>query len=538
MQSVALSVHTKILVALAVVFVTLMIATTWHMAVTERAMAQSLAEQRAQDTARSFFDGVNTMMLTGTTAQRELLRQKVLGRNDISAARIVRGSAVNQAFGPGNPEQAARDDLDRRALAGEPIVQVGADAAGRSVTVLTPIVATADFRGTNCLGCHAVAEGTILGAVRVTYSLAALDQQIGRNILISGAINVLMLVVGTVAITWLLGRIVVRPLRTMRATMQAIEQDADVSRRLAVTGNDEIGALAAAVNTVLERFSGSLHEVFHTTRRLKEVAGQIAAVSTQTAAAADQQRAETDAVATAVTELESTAVQVREGANSAARVSIEADRAATDGARTTREAIDGIHVLVGEIDRAADAVENLDRRSQGVGGVLDVIRTIAEQTNLLALNAAIEAARAGEKGRGFAVVADEVRFLAKRSHESTQEIEKIVEQLQIGARDAVEVMVGARHSAEQRRTQVETADSGLNLIAERVAQIRDLNAQMAAAAAEQSAVTQDVGRNVVNISELAQRTAVDAEQATAVSDLLLQLSDRLEELVQQFRFSP
>jgi methyl-accepting chemotaxis protein len=241
-------------------------------------------------------------------------------------------------------------------------------------------------------------------------------------------------------------------------------------------------------------------------------------------------------VATAITELESTAMQVREGATSAADASIEADRTANEGATTTRAAIEGIHDLVAEIERAADVIEQLDQRSQRVGGVLDVIKSIAEQTNLLALNAAIEAARAGEKGRGFAVVADEVRTLATRSHESTREIENIVEQLQIGARDAVDVVTHAKLSAEKRREQVQSADSGLNLIAERVSRIRELNAQMASAAREQSAVTQDVSRNVVTISQLAERTATDAEQTTEVSNRLGRLSDQLESLVGRFRF--
>ena len=531
------SIQSKILTALVAVFVSLMIATTWHMAVSERDMVQALAEQKALDTASSFFDGVNTMMLTGTTAQRDLLRKKTLSHEDITETRIVRGAEVSKVFGVGNPEQKIQDDLDRRALNGEKIVQMGEDTDGRTVTVLTPVVATSDFRGTNCLTCHVVAEGTVLGAVRVSYSLAALDEQIDRNILVSGALNVLMLVVGIVVITWMLRRIVVSPLCAMRSTMRKIEQDANLNHRLEVRGSDEIGTLSQAFNSMLDKFSGSLREVFDTTNRLKDVAGQIATVSAQTAQAADQQRAETDAVATAITELDSTAMQVREGATSAAEASIEADRTANEGARTTRDAIDGIHVLVSEIERAAEVIERLDQRSQSVGAVLDVIKSIAEQTNLLALNAAIEAARAGEKGRGFAVVADEVRTLANRSHESTQEIEKIVEQLQHGARDAVSVMTRAKHSAEERRGQVESADTGLNLIAERVAHIRDLNAQMAAAANEQSTVTQDVSRNVVNISQLAERTATDAEQTTSVSNTLLQLSAQLETLVQRFRFS-
>jgi methyl-accepting chemotaxis protein len=515
----------------------LMIATTWHMAVSERAMVQSMAQEKALDTASGFFDGVNTMMLTGTTAQRELLREKLLAHEDITEARIVRGQEVVKAFGPGNPEQTIQDDLDRKALGGEKIVRVGEGETGRSVTVLTPVIATSDFRGSNCLSCHVVAEGTVLGAVRVSYSLAKLDRQVGRNILFSGGINVLMLVVGVIAIAWLLRHIVSRPLNAMRSTMHLIEADADLSHRLRVGSRDEIGSLAQAFNSMLEHFSGSLREVFDTTLRLKRVAGQIATVSAQTAEAADQQRTETDAVATAITELESTAVQVREGATGASEASVEADATAHQGARTTRDAIDGIHALVSEIEKAAEVIERLDQRSQSVGAVLDVIKSIAEQTNLLALNAAIEAARAGETGRGFAVVADEVRTLANRSHQSTQEIEKIVQQLQLGARDAVSAMTRAKLSAEERRVQVETADSGLKLIAERVAHIRGLNAQMACAAEEQSTVTRDVSHNVVNISQLAERTAADAEQTTSVSNALLELSDQLESLVNRFRFS-
>ncbi|MCB1774585.1 MAG: methyl-accepting chemotaxis protein [Gammaproteobacteria bacterium] len=536
MKRLNTSVQTKILVALVAVFVTLMVATTWHMAVSERAMVEELAIQKARDNASSFFDGVNTMMLTGTMSQRDLLRKKMLAHDDITETRIIRASGIKDIFGPGNPEQGVQDALDRRALNGETVIEQGRDANGRTVTVVLPIVATSDFRGTNCINCHVVDEGTVLGATRVSYSLAALDRRIDNNLLVSGGLNVAMLVLGIVVITWMLRHIVVRPLHEMRRTMQVIETEADLTRRLQVVSNDEIGSLSGTFNQMLGRFNGSLRDVSDTTHRLKEVAGQIAEVSAQTASAAEQQRSETDAVATAITELESTAVQVREGASSASDASVEADRTASEGAATTRAAIDGIHVLVSEIERAAEVIERLDQRSQSVGAVLDVIKSIAEQTNLLALNAAIEAARAGEKGRGFAVVADEVRTLANRSHESTQEIENIVEQLQLGARDAVSVMNRAKQSAEERREQVESADSGLNLIAERVGHIRSLNAQMASAAREQSAVTQDVSRNVVNISQLAERTATDAEQATAVSNMLLNLSDQLEGLVRRFKF--
>ncbi|WP_255210778.1 methyl-accepting chemotaxis protein [Methylogaea oryzae] len=180
-------------------------------------------------------------------------------------------------------------------------------------------------------------------------------------------------------------------------------------------------------------------------------------------------------------------------------------------------------------------IKQLDDKSKGVSSVLDVIRGIAEQTNLLALNAAIEAARAGEYGRGFAVVADEVRTLATRSHESTEEIKKIVDQLQVEARKAVAVMARAKEIAEQRSEQVRSTDQVLVLIADRVADIRRLNAQMAGAADEQSAVAQHVNQSIGNISQLAERTAMDAEQTNAFIGNLVGLAQGLERLVGRFK---
>jgi methyl-accepting chemotaxis protein len=508
---------------------------TWQAVSSEKALVSQLMEQKVLDTARTYFDGLNTMMLTGAMAQSGVLRDKTLAHPGVSEVRLIRAPALAGAYGPGAPWQRAVDEYDRRALAGESITLKHSDAQGRLITVLEPIKASADFRGSNCLGCHAVAENTVLGVVRVSYSLAALDKEIHSKTLATVSINLVLLSLGMVLTAWLMRRIVAVPLLRMSETMRAIEKNADLSQRLDVHSGDEIGTLAAAFNGMLANFSLSLGKVAEAAEGLKREIGEMSGIAGQTSAAALEQRGETGALITAIEALEASVRDVRTGADNAAAASVEADRAASQGAQAIKEAIDGIYGLVRDIERAAEVIQELDAKSQGVSSVLDVIKGIAEQTNLLALNAAIEAARAGEYGRGFAVVADEVRTLATRSHQSAEEIKNIVDQLQVGARNAVDVMVRAKHVAEQRSAQVDSTNQVLAVIAEKVGRIRQLNAQMAAAADEQSAVVHDANQSIGNISQLADRTAMDAERAHTFIGTLLELAGRLNQLVDRFK---
>ncbi len=534
MNKLNFSVQTKILIWLAGILVLLATATIWHTASNEREMVAELAVDEARSMASSYFDGVNTMMLTGTTAQRGILRDKYLSQGDTTEVRIIRSPAVKQIFGDGMPDQKVMDSLDKRAMQGETVIEHSSDAKGRLVTVILPFRAEKDFRGTNCLNCHVVPEGTVLGASRVSYSLARLDKEITKNLWTSGLINIGMTLMTLAMMTVLIRKIVIRRLAYIRDTMETVASDRNLSHRIKINTKDELGRLSNAFNDMLDHFSQSLSRVSDTTHQLNQAADRITEVSRQTTEAADQQRIEADSATAAINELGATTSEVGESATSAEQASIEADQTATEGGRITRDAIDGIHALVAEIERASEVIARLDQRSQNVGGVLDVIKNIAEQTNLLALNAAIEAARAGDQGRGFAVVADEVRSLANRSHESTKEIENIIEELQQEAQEAVEVMSQAKQQAEERRQQVASADQALNRIAEQVSHIREMNTRMASAVNAQNTVTADVSRNVANINELAERTAKDAQQTSGMSDELLALASELEKLVNSF----
>jgi len=258
-------------------------------------------------------------------------------------------------------------------------------------------------------------------------------------------------------------------------------------------------------------------------------------ISQDSATNIDNQRRETEQVATAMNEMAATVQEVARNASEAAGAASHADNEAGAGRAVVRETTASIENLAHEVESAAQVVQQLANDSESIGAVLDVIKGIAEQTNLLALNAAIEAARAGEQGRGFAVVADEVRTLASRTQDSTKEIEGMIEQLQNGARNAVEVMENGREKARTGVDQTKQAVQALDAITKAVATINQMNTQIASAAEQQRATTEEMNRNIININQIAEQTATSAIQTTTASDELARLSAQLQSLVNQFK---
>src|SRR5690554_827266 len=180
-----MSVQTKINIAMLSVFFVMMSASLLFSASNEKQLVLEVVEQQTKDAADTYFDSINTMMLTGTMAQREVLRSKILERPGVVEARIIRNDAINSMYGPGYDYQVALDELDERALNGDPVVHIDDRQGSRILTVINPILAETDYRGTNCLMCHMVPENTVVGAVRISYSLEALDEQVMQNILMS-----------------------------------------------------------------------------------------------------------------------------------------------------------------------------------------------------------------------------------------------------------------------------------------------------------------------------------------------------------------
>ena len=529
------TVTAKIMGFTALLFLTLLTASLVHSFFSEKKLAEEFTAEETKAIADGYFDGLNKLMLTGGMAGRAELQQQIASQPNVLEARVIRGDPVNSQYGPANDQEKARDDLDRDALNGKETLRIDATDKGRRMTIVRAYKATEHTRGVNCMGCHSVPPGSVLGAIRISYDLSPVDARIRNSGLESLGIHLTLLVIGMALIIAMLKRVVSAPINQLTEYMSRIEAQSDLSLRVPVNGIDEIACAGKAFNTMLERFSGILSQVSTATHNLAKVAGQLVNVSTRTQHGVERQLADTESLATALHQLAATVQEVARNTREAASEATKADSQAREGAYTATNALGAISAMSEQLEQAVQVILHLDTDSRDIGRVIGLIREIAEQTNLLALNAAIEAARAGEQGRGFAVVADEVRTLAQRTQSATKEIETIIVKVQGRANEAVSAIQNAEQKTEVSVQSVEDSAEALGTIAGSVGAITKMNAQIANSSGEQSKVAENISRKIGDINSVARDAAGHAQDTQDASQQLAHLAEELESLVGQFR---
>ena len=323
--------------------------------------------------------------------------------------------------------------------------------------------------------------------------------------------------------------------RTQAMIAELAAGEGDLTQRLDLGGQDELSQMAASINEFVDKVHQLVKEVLSSTTEVAHAAEQLEQITEQSSHAVQRQHIETEQVATAMNEMTATVQEVAYSALSASDAALEADSATLEGGRVMSHTEHSITQLAEEVLKAGEAMSLVGEHSEQISSVLEVIRGIAEQTNLLALNAAIEAARAGEQGRGFAVVADEVRNLAQRTQSATEEIHATIEQLQQGTRHAIEVMAVGRTQADSCVQSVTEAGLALAKIAAAVVRIRDMNTSIASAAEQQSAVAEEINRNVTNINDVALQVSDGTEQTRDSSGNLARLAELLQNQVRHFK---
>lgn len=329
---------------------------------------------------------------------------------------------------------------------------------------------------------------------------------------------------------------IARPIRAIAERFADLGKgDGDLSQRIEIKGQDEIGQLSEGFNGFIEKIHQSMKEVASTSSALQSAADGVSSKSHTTYNNSQIQRDQTIQVVAAINQMGATISEIASNAATAAEIASQASDNTQEGQTVVSQAKEAISRLAVDIENTGQVIGQLASTTQDIGSILGVIRDISEQTNLLALNAAIEAARAGEQGRGFAVVADEVRNLASRTADSTEEIQKMINQLQSDAKDAVSAMDAGKSVTGEGVSASDEAVEVLVRISERIHDISDRNTQVATATEEQSTVVHTINQNIEEINAINEVTTGTAEELASASSELKELSERLDRMVGSFK---
>jgi len=521
MDSGKLSVKVKINATITIIFLIIIGVKTTVSIIDENERIISLVGENAANLSASYYDSLNMMMLTGNMDERGMLQKKVLGMPGVVAARVLRGEVVNSQYGPGLEDEQPRDDLDHQALRGETVSQIEEGEKGRVLTVIQPFAATENSRGVNCLNCHEVPSGSISGAVRISYSLAETDIQMKSDLWKGIGVSFALLVLGLIFVNLILNHIVIAPINRFKNRLKEISEG-DLTQRVDVGSQDEIGQLGISLNAFAEEINDSIRAISGNSQTLSGAAEELTSVSQQMGANAEETSAQASVVAGASETISSNVQTVASGIEELSSTTHEIASNASEAAKVALSAVE-------TADAANETVSKLNASSSEIGEIINSITSIAQQTKLLALNATIEAARAGEAGKGFAVVANEVKDLAMETGKASDDIAQKIEVIQSDTTEAVQA---------------------ISKINEVIAQINEFQSTIASAVEEQSATAGEISRNVADVAEgsgqitqnisgvaeAAQSTSTGANDTLQASAELSRMAAELQQHVTKFKF--
>ena len=502
----------------------------------------SAAEERAKTVADGAINGLNTLMVTkvgddeviSNKVSRALFIKKMGTSEKIKEMRIVRGKAIDAENPAGLPQEYPVDDMDRNVLAsGNAEYKMIGDAGLRAVV---PFIAKKNFRSTNCLRCHGVDEGAVLGVASVVIDVQD-DLSVIRKIntwiwLGQGLLQIILFFVIGLIVRNLLMQLGGEPAYVIDIAKQISK--GNLSEKIA-TRNDDSSSLLAA----MKQMQGGLRDIIggslQTADQLAQAAQHLASSSHQVLKASERQSDTSASVAAAVEEMTVCISQISVNATDAQKHASGTGDLAKEGSGVVQDVIAEMDKISAAVTTSSSVITSLGEQSHQISNIVKVIKEIADQTNLLALNAAIEAARAGEQGRGFAVVADEVRKLAERTSLSTQEITSMVQSIQSGTTDAVDGMSKGSARVNEGVLMVGRAGISMEKIQEGAQKVLASVGDISASLREQSSTSNLIAKNVEGIAQMTEETSSIIKEVAASADQLEQLAEALKRSVGQFK---
>jgi methyl-accepting chemotaxis protein len=531
----------KIWVRLTAAIWFMLIAVWTGMIVWESEVNRETAIGQAKDFAGSIHEmtmaGLTGMMITGTVGQREVFLDQIKQLSVIKDLHVVRGEAVSKIFGPDTKDNRPMDSIEQQAMqSGKAYTAVHEENGATYLRVVTPTLASTNYLGKNCIMCHQVPEGSVLGLVSMKVSLEKVDAEVNafRLKIAAAAFGASLLLLAVIYL--FIRHFVTIPIEHLTHGLQDIATgEGDLTRRLEVKGQDEVGLAATVFNQVMENFSTLVRQVSQSATEVSAKAHSLAQSASQVADGSHQQNEKSVTAASAVEQMVSSIAAISQSAEHVQQQSQESLKRSEEGNKSLGHLLDEMNNVEQTVKEMAESVNEFVRNTDAINKMTQEVKDIAEQTNLLALNAAIEAARAGEQGRGFAVVADEVRKLAEKSSRSASEIDAITETLSaqsVNVRRSIEEGLGHLASSQASVTNVADILQAANGSVTEVGHGLDA---IAGATDEQRRVSGEVADSIEAIAAMARENNESVEQTASAAHSLEALADSLQNTVGRFK---
>ncbi|HUV99367.1 MAG TPA: methyl-accepting chemotaxis protein [Gallionella sp.] len=512
---------------------------TQHVAMDKyKAEVLDQAKQKAMISSDGLLNGLNVMMEGGIISDptlRTLMVDKMKDSANVLDLRVIRAKQVQDQFGPGLPSEQAVDDMDRTAIATKKIqTELLVKDGKNALRVVTPFIVSTNFRGTNCLNCHHVKDGSVNGAGSITVDLSQEYAMLHKADYMLWGVQLAIQVVLFFGIGWLI-TIMTRPARELQLAMQNMQASGDLSKRVVVRSQDEIGKTAHAFNALIDGFAAIISKVISSAGTVTSTAAQLAASSLKTSQAS---QAQNEAAASTASAVEQITVSI----NSVAANTQDVRKLSEQSLDQTRQGNQSVTAMIAEIGHVQEAVTQIAGSvkefvdsTRAIAGMTQQVKDIADQTNLLALNAAIEAARAGEQGRGFAVVADEVRKLAEKSARSASEIDQVTNSLNQKSASVEAVVQNGLSSLQATQEQVGRVSAILTEAGDAVSKSSHGVSDIAASVSEQSLASTEIARNVEKIAQMSEENHAAMQTNSRDIARLESLAAELQAAVSKFR---